>query len=265
MFSSIVLFKLPINTPQEILKNVSNFKLILSIYFGKIFTETTNNCITVPNCETFPDDYFARTTTTLSLMIVITFFTHASENFVLNQLYQHPVTNVVNLNEIDPATFTQEMLAIRHNFYKFGNLMPPQSLCVVDLDNTLIDGANNLFKFSLNLLDFLKKRFDIVVLWSHGSTGHVKFNVRRHHLQKYFHMILAAPNVNRVKNKTPGYILKEFNKTHNITKLSKTCLIDDQIPNYCNDYQKFIHINVMYINQQNYIQQIQDEIQQFLT
>lgn len=109
------------------------------------------------------------------------------------------------------------------------------SIIVFDLDNTLIDDENNKVIGADKVLNIARRKYDLVVLWSHGSSLHVDENVRKF-TNIRFDLKL---NCDTEKNLSPKNLLYLYNffPTYYFTK---SALVDDSLFNFCPEYNLMI-------------------------
>lgn len=131
---------------------------------------------------------------------------------------------------------TCDLLAtLRHiNTFQTQQIPPVKNVAVVDLDDTLITGNCTLLPNATDLLDVLYRRYDHVILWSHGSNNHVYDNVSLINKQMGFNVfsrviVKKFKDVETVKN--PMYILNMLD-----IQFGTVDLFDDLIANATPDY-----------------------------
>lgn len=117
-----------------------------------------------------------------------------------------------------------------------------KSIIVFDLDRTLIDDDCNKLKYADKILEYARKTYDLVILWSHGSPLHVDDNVSKFvrissYGDKLFDLILRYSGPPSVKaNKNLLYIYNYFPNC----RFTKSTLVDDSIFNWTPEYNKLI-------------------------
>lgn len=108
------------------------------------------------------------------------------------------------------------------------------SVAVFDLDETLIDSENIWLPGAKKCLDLARRKFDILVLWSHGSNLHVDENMCQ--INHKFDLVLS----NRCRDdQSPKNLLHLYNYFPNVTFVNAV-LIDDSLFNYTPEYNTFI-------------------------
>lgn len=132
-----------------------------------------------------------------------------------------------------------------------GNKDKRASVCVFDLDDTLIDFEGNLKSSNIrDVIEYTGDIFDYVVLWTHGSTGHANRYIERYGFK--FDLVISRNDLAPIIcNKGIGLVLRELNRARdpstglncNVTEFTFTCLVDDLKKNYCKDYTYFIKPN----------------------
>lgn len=108
------------------------------------------------------------------------------------------------------------------------------SVIVFDLDETLIDSKCNIYKGAVDLLKHARERYDIMVLWSHGSAVHVEDNLKK--LDIGFDIVLTNQLHKSAKNLLHLYNYKKFRNQI----FYKAVLVDDSLYNFCQEYTKVI-------------------------
>lgn len=114
-----------------------------------------------------------------------------------------------------------------------------KSLIVYDLDETLFTSEDELIRGSLNHLHLSRNLFDIVVLWSHGSSEHVERLLEiLHKKNKKFKFDLILKNEN---GHCPKNLLSLYRFFPDIRFDSRKCyLVDDSLENYTPEYSNII-------------------------
>lgn len=146
--------------------------------------------------------------------------------------------------KIDFDLVNNEILFNLLTFFDKSCSQTHKSVAIVDLDDTLIDKDGEIIIQNLNqYLHILRTMFDYVILWSHGSIGHVNhvFNKNLAPFKKSFSDVIARTSSFFCMNKGIGTVLRHLNQKFSICSLSHTLLIDDQSKNYKYDYDYFIH------------------------
>nr|WOZ57636.1 38K protein [Menippe mercenaria nudivirus] len=118
------------------------------------------------------------------------------------------------------------------------------SVVVFDLDDTLIDCDYDIIIDDLNrFLLQCQRLFDLVVLWSHGCPKHVNhaFSTSMAEYRLYFTDVFAKTSSFVTNNKGCGKLLAMLNRKYGVQCLKETMLVDDQLCNYNNDYDLFMH------------------------
>lgn len=138
----------------------------------------------------------------------------------------------------------QKANALYHNFHVRDAPRTPKVI-VFDLDLTLIDKHGDfLCKHLVNRLFDFKCMFDYMVLWSHARNDWVESFISK--LNKLspnplFNIIISRYHTtNECTNKGMGLVLKELNRLDRVTQLGYTCLVDDTVSNFSNDYLFFL-------------------------
>lgn len=113
------------------------------------------------------------------------------------------------------------------------------SIIVFDMDDTLIDSSTKPFYKNI-FVDLQKYReyFQYIVLWTHGTTPYLS------EIQLEFKFDLYMSRIGEEsENKGLGAVLRELNRSHNVSKLDFCVLVDDGAFNYEKDYDLFVHVN----------------------
>lgn len=109
------------------------------------------------------------------------------------------------------------------------------SICVFDLDATLIDNQNKKLIGADEMVDYARAKYDKLVLWSHGSSLHVVDNMKQFK-RNCFDLILH----NAVQNEqSPKNLLYLYNCFPNVI-FNESLLVDDSVFNYCPEYKHMI-------------------------
>lgn len=127
----------------------------------------------------------------------------------------------------------------------YNNIDSIESVIVFDLDDTLIcdDGRSTVKNLRETLIQF-KRQFKRLVLWSHGTSTHVNYHIHYHKISDLFDLIMSRRNSNMTDhNKGMGAVLRELNRKFSTTKISFSCLVDDQSFNFDKDYTFFAKID----------------------
>lgn len=106
-----------------------------------------------------------------------------------------------------------------------------KSIIVFDLDDTLIDKENKKLQGTDELLQYARKHYDLLVLWSHGSELHVDEQILQ--FDTKFDLILN--NKTTFSKLSAKNLLYLYNYFPNVT-FNKAILIDDSVYNYCPEY-----------------------------
>lgn len=112
-------------------------------------------------------------------------------------------------------------------------------VAVYDLDRTLIDDNNKILHGVVPLLEYTRKVFDIIVIWSHGTTLHVHDNVTRIQNLLSFKFDLVLAQDEHKDTRSPKNLLFLYNYFPNIL-ISEAVLIDDSFYNYTPEYSEFL-------------------------
>lgn len=124
----------------------------------------------------------------------------------------------------------------------------PANVIVFDLDDTIITADDELLENSINVLKYARQRFDLVILWSHGSDDHVKRIVKKFNLSCFFDKILCNPDCGSISYKKNLLFLYTFFPEYSF---NKCVLVDDLLTNYTPEYDYIIvpnrHIHKLYI------------------
>ncbi|ABO45334.1 unknown [Gryllus bimaculatus nudivirus] len=114
-----------------------------------------------------------------------------------------------------------------------------KSVIVYDLDETLFTSRDELIPGSLKNLQISRNLFDIVILWSHGSSEHVErlLDILNKELKNFkFDLILKNENGHSPKN-----LLSLYRYFPNVRFHPQKCyLIDDSLENYTPEYSNVI-------------------------
>lgn len=119
------------------------------------------------------------------------------------------------------------------------------SIVVFDLDNTLIDDSCRIMRGVEQTLRYARSRYDLMVLWSHGSSLHVDENVNKlmkaveetyDDLDLNFDVILSNPGVeNREFMRSAKNLLHLYNFFPQ-SRFTKAVLVDDSVYNWTPEY-----------------------------
>lgn len=97
----------------------------------------------------------------------------------------------------------------------------------------------------VKIVNFARCIFDKVILWSHGTTKHVYKMLNLGKYTNVFDLIISRDNAmptDICPNKGIGFVLKQMNIHFKTTRITKACLVDNEISNFNNDYDFFIHV-----------------------
>jgi hypothetical protein len=119
-------------------------------------------------------------------------------------------------------------------------LYEAKTIIVFDLDNTLIDSYGKKLKYADKILEYAKRTYDYVVLWSHGSPLHVDDNVQKFQTNtaqgdEIFDLILR----NEHESPTAKNLLYLYNYFPNC-HFTRATLIDDSPYNWTPEYTRMI-------------------------
>lgn len=109
------------------------------------------------------------------------------------------------------------------------------SIIVFDLDETLIDSECKKLKYADNVLECAKATFDIVVLYSHGSSLHVDENSLKFN-NDIFDLVLSNNTIDKQSNKNLLYLYNYFPNTI----FTRATLVDDSLYNWTPEYDSVI-------------------------
>uniref|UniRef100_T1K351 Uncharacterized protein n=1 Tax=Tetranychus urticae TaxID=32264 RepID=T1K351_TETUR len=115
-----------------------------------------------------------------------------------------------------------------------------KSIAVFDLDDTLIDEKNKPKKGALKLIEAIKDRFDILVLWSHGGRIHVGEQLRKNEWSDTFDVALFNTDIDSLNCKNLLYL---YNVLPENVIFSKAILLDDRIDNWSPEYDDMFLID----------------------
>lgn len=121
------------------------------------------------------------------------------------------------------------------------NITVSKSIVVFDLDETLIDKHGNVLDYADELLMVARRRYDLVVMYSHGSSLHVDehaVKVLSRCSRKDFMFDLILSN-NMVDKQCQKNLLHLYNYFPN-TRFTVSTLIDDSLYNWTPEYTKLI-------------------------
>ncbi|KAG6558422.1 Bracovirus particle protein 38K-1 [Microplitis demolitor] len=119
------------------------------------------------------------------------------------------------------------------------------SVIVLDLDDTLIDDSiNPRSRRLINQLNQFKRIFNFVVLWSHGTTNHVRDSLNALKIsKKFFDLIITRPTLQVCgSNKGIGVVLGELYRQFQVREITFSCIVDDLKSNFTDDYMLFVHV-----------------------
>lgn len=108
------------------------------------------------------------------------------------------------------------------------------SVAVFDLDQTLVDDRCRPLDHADTALEYAKRCYDIVVLWSHGSSLHVD-ECLSYFDRNTFDVVLSHDGAHKA-NKNLLYLYNYFPDT----SFTKTMLIDDSPFNWTPEYERMI-------------------------
>lgn len=179
---------------------------------------------------------------------------------VLNDETKYNLNNIHKIFYINSENVNKKLQELNIYYQKFTGINDISNVIVFDLDDTLIDENNNLL---YNIEDLnngllkLKKYFKYIGIWSHGTSEHVIYNLKKNNLQDKFDFIMVRKNeYQNVKYSINIYNLLQ--KKFNIKSIKTIILVDDNKSNYIeNDYSMFILIkelpNYTFLSLINYI------------
>ncbi|AUQ43992.1 38K protein [Esparto virus] len=139
--------------------------------------------------------------------------------------------NRIDIEDIYQAYQRAKLWAHEINYTK--------SIIVFDLDDTLINNdTGRPFKCANHLLKYARNAYDLMVLYSHGSSLHVD-----QHLQLFNHangvkFDLVLSN-NMIDKRSTKNLLSLYNHFPN-TRFKNATLVDDSLYNWSPEYNKFI-------------------------
>lgn len=107
-----------------------------------------------------------------------------------------------------------------------------KSIIVFDLDETLIDSENKMYPNAIDVLKIARNYFDLLVLWSHGSSLHVDEHITKYFSNIKFDLVLSNSND---QPKSPKNLLYLYNYFPN-TLFTTSWLIDDSPYNITAEY-----------------------------
>lgn len=120
-----------------------------------------------------------------------------------------------------------------------------KSIIVFDLDETLISKNCKPFQYSRTLLQYARNAYDLVVLYSHGSSLHVDNNLRYFVTgEKAIKFDLVLSN-NCIDKRSMKNLLSLYNYFPQ-TRFVKPTLVDDSLYNWTPEYTKFIVPSINY-------------------
>lgn len=115
-----------------------------------------------------------------------------------------------------------------------------KKIIVFDLDETLIDRNCNILGMADEILSAARRVYDLVVLYSHGSSLHVDENVAKiMHMRNYQHTFDLVLSNNMVDRRCPKNLLQLYNHFPNI-RFTFATLVDDSLYNWTPEYTKLI-------------------------
>lgn len=150
----------------------------------------------------------------------------------LSYKYDHPIDSI-----------NSDCLSLLNKYFSDIKSVTPMSVAVFDFDDTIVDENQKLFYPSiLNDIELYKTVFNYIILWTHGSTDYIQYEMKnKSKLSKLFDIVIAKQrDFEYGENKGKGAILKLLNKEFKITQISYSLLVDDKNSNYMNDYTYFI-------------------------
>lgn len=131
------------------------------------------------------------------------------------------------------------------------DIMASRSIIVFDLDCTLIDDDGNKLQYADQVLQLARQKYDLVILYSHGSHLHVDEHVQQFenwHLknttsnggnaedQQLFNLILSNGPHGIRSNKNLLHLYNYFPNT----RFNTAVLVDDSLYNWTPEYTEFI-------------------------
>ncbi|CAD6235213.1 GSCOCT00014130001.2-RA-CDS [Cotesia congregata] len=119
------------------------------------------------------------------------------------------------------------------------------SVVVLDLDDTLID--DSIRSRSRQLIDQLnefKRIFNYVVLWSHGTSEHVRDSLRTVKIpENFFDVTITRPTLQSCgSNKGIGIVMAELYTRYQVRELTFSCIVDDLPSNFTDDYMLYVNV-----------------------
>lgn len=151
---------------------------------------------------------------------------------------------------VDFSENLNQVLVIKEQFMKrVSPLNYRKSVLVFDLDDTIVDKDGTLvFHNVAKVIRSLRDVFDYVILWSHGSYGHVNNALLLTLRDVEFDTIIAMTENDKdqdddySRNKGVGKMFRIMNNEHGVGELKYSALVDDQAGNFIGDYDMFLHI-----------------------
>lgn len=114
-----------------------------------------------------------------------------------------------------------------------------KTIIVFDLDDTLINySSGKPFKYSHTLLKYARTVYDLVVLYSHGSSLHVDEHVQLFTGENGIKFDLVLSNNSNDKRSVKN-LLSLYNYFPNM-RFKNPTLVDDSLYNWSPEYEKFI-------------------------
>lgn len=148
---------------------------------------------------------------------------------------------VVEYEECLIKEIIESLVMLKHSFYNKTVQIRDKTVIVIDLDDTLIDKTNKFLLTDPNkFFKELYRRFDYVVMWSHGNEEHVFFNLYTHNIHEKFDEILYLTADESARPKGFGRILRLLNEKYNVICTKYTFIIDNDTRNHLTDYKYII-------------------------
>lgn len=177
------------------------------------------------------------------MLVVPLHFKNKTDLFKRDQTSTVLFNHVVYVDIDDQFVINDKDFEIIYNLNERFLTRLKASVLVFDLDDTLIDGEGNIFAEDLNeAITRLRSIYTYVGIWSHGSTNHVFKHIKKISNEYNVKFDFVITRDDKVYNKSAIHILNVLNTKFSISELTFSCLVDDKIENYNNDYSLFLHL-----------------------
>lgn len=228
-FNILTLSTITFNTKiMPLMVTDNNVQVLHDIHLAPYFSKNLDKCSGVkPQCTSYDFDH----------NIPIYNIMENGPRYVIWTVEDPLTVCATCVDRVKPNDLHEAIERARNWSYQ---IFTGKSIVVFDLDETLIDSHGNILEMADQLLTTARRVYDLMVLYSHGSSLHVDEHVAKllHMRRNQYTFDLILSN-NMIDRRCQKNLLQLYNYFPNI-RFTLSTLVDDSLYNWTPEYTKLI-------------------------